>query len=421
MDERNGPRPSGIRRVMAKASNPFGPLSDPAYRTVWIAASLIAFGTWAERIAVGWLVLVETNSVLLSAATFGIRSAPSLIAAPIGGAVSDRFPRNRVLRVTALMRATAILAMALVAIDGVSSPWPIFLLVAIGGVVNSFEMPAMQGLITDIVPRTARMNAISINSLGTRAVGAVGAFAAGAIAEIWGVPYALFAAMASILVGGLVLLFVPTMRTVLVRAREPVSRIFRDAAMGIRSMVGMPTVSTLLWMAVVVEIFGFAYEAVMPAMARDELHVTESGLGTLRFATGVGAVGGTIVLSLLGEFRRKGPLLLGIAFGYGLGLLGLSISPSFAMAIVLVTMVGAMAAMFDAMEWTLLQANVPDNMRGRVIGGWVFAIGFGWLGHMAMGAVGEAVGVRWAIGGAGLVVITASLAAVAFAPILRRA
>ena len=80
-----------------------------------------------------------------------------------------------------------------------------------------------------------------------------------------------------------------------------------------------------------------------------------------------------------------------------------------------------MAAMFDAMEWTLLQANVPDNMRGRVIGGWVFAIGFGWIGHMAMGAVGEAVGVRWAIGGAGLVVIVASLAAVAFAPILRRA
>ena len=191
--------------------------------------------------------------------------------------------------------------------------------------------------------------------------------------------------------------------------------------MGIRSMVGMPTVSTLLFMAVIVEIFGFAYEAVMPAMARDELRVTESGLGTLRFATGVGAVGGTIVLSLLGEFRRKGPLLLGIAFGYGLGLLGLSISPSFAMAIVLVTMVGAMAAMFDAMEWTLLQANVPDNMRGRVIGGWVFAIGFGWLGHMAMGVVGEAVGVRWAIGGAGLVVVVASLAAVAFSPILRRA
>ena len=406
---------------MAKVSNPFGPLSNPAYRTLWVGASLIAFGTWASRIAVGWLVLVETDSILLSAATFAIGSAPGLIAAPIGGAVADRYPRNRVLPVAAAIKAAAFLAMGLVAIDGIASPWPIFLLVAVGGVVHSFELPATQGLITDIVPRHARMNAISVQSFGTRSLGALGALAAGGIAEIWGIPAALMSAAASILIGGSVVIFVPAVGTAIGRARGPVTRVLRDATVGVRSMISMPAVSILLGMAVVVEIFGFAYEAVMPAMARDELNVAEVGLGTLRFAAGAGAVAGTIVLTLLGEFRRKGPLLLGIALGYGLGLLGLSISPTFAVAVVLVTMVGAMAAMFDAMEWTLLQANVPDGMRGRVIGGWVFAIGFGWLGHMAMGVVGEAVGVRWAIGGAGVVVIMASLAALAFAPVLRRA
>lgn len=421
MDERTRQRPPGIRRIMAKAANPFGPLSNPAYRTLWVGASLIAFGTWASRIAVGWLVLVETDSVLLSAATFAIGSAPGIVAAPIGGAVADRYPRNRVLPVAAAIKATAFIAMGLVAIDGIASPWPIFLLVAAGGAVQSFEMPATQGLITDIVPRRARMNAISVQSFGTRASGAVGALAAGGIAELWGIPTALMAAAASILLGGSVVLFVPSMRSAIGLARGPVTRVFRDATVGVQSMISMPAVSILLGMAVVVEIFGFAYDAVMPAMARNELGVAEVGLGALRFAAGAGAVAGTIVLTLLGEFRRKGPLLLGIAAGYGLGLVGLSISPSFAVAVVLVTMVGAMAAMFDAMEWILLQANVPDNMRGRVIGGWVFAIGFGWLGHLAMGVVGEAVGVRWAIGGAGVVVITASLAALAFAPVLRRA
>ena len=165
MDERTRPRPPGIRRIMAKAANPFGPLSNPAYRTLWVGASLIAFGTWASRIAVGWLVLVETDSILLSAATFAIGSAPGIIAAPIGGAVADRYPRNRVLPVAAAIKAAAFLAMGLVAIDGIASPWPIFLLVAVGGVVHSFELPATQGLITDIVPRQARMNAISVQSL----------------------------------------------------------------------------------------------------------------------------------------------------------------------------------------------------------------------------------------------------------------
>ena len=166
----------------------------------------------------GWLVLVETDSILLSAATFAIGSAPGIIAAPIGGAVADRYPRNRVLPVAAAIKAAAFLAMGLVAIDGIASPWPIFLLVAVGGVVHSFELPATQGLITDIVPRQARMNAISVQSFGTRSLGALGALAAGGIAEIWGIPAALMSAAASILIGGSVVIFVPAMGTAISRA-----------------------------------------------------------------------------------------------------------------------------------------------------------------------------------------------------------
>ena len=110
----------------------------------------------------------------------------------------------------------------------------------------------------------------------------------------------------AVVVGGVIVLLVPTVPRTVRGVQEPLSRIFRDAFAGLRSMVGMPTVSTLLGMAIVVEIFGFAYQAVMPAMARDELHVAESGLGTLRFATGIGAVAGVAALSFLGDFRRKG-------------------------------------------------------------------------------------------------------------------
>ena len=403
-----------------RLSRAFDALANPAYRVLWLGSNFISLGMWAERLAVGWLVLVQTESVLLSAATFGARSAPGIIAAPIGGAVADRFPRHRLLPITALIRATVILLMALVALRGFSNPWPVFVLIAVGGVVSSFETPATQGLITDIVPRHARMNAISVHSVGARAVGALGALGSGVTAEFVGVPAALLAAACSVLVGGSIVLLLPAVKAAARDVQTPITRIFRDAAAGIRSIAQMPTVSTLLLMAIVVEIFGFAYQAVMPALARDELHVAESGLGTLRFATGLGAVVGAAGLSLLGDFRRKGPLLLAITLGYGLGLLGLAVSPNLLVALALVALVGAMAATFDAMEWTLLQATVPDDMRGRVIGGWIFAIGFGWLGHLAMGAVGEAVGVRWAIGGAGLVVIVTSLLALVASPVLRR-
>ena len=421
MDQSHEQEPAGGGRVRAKTPKTLEAFASPAYRTLWLGSNFIGLGTWAEMLVVGWLVLVWTDSVLLSAATFGIRSAPAIIAAPIGGAVADRFPRNRLLPVTAFIKGAAVLLMALVAASWTSSPWPIFVLVAVGGVVNSFEMPARQGLITDVVPPETRMNAISLHSVGFRAVSAGGAFASGLIAEFVGIPEALLVAGVSILIGGAIVLFIPGPGRAVGRARTPLTSIFRDAAVGILSMARMPTVSTLLWMAIVVEIFGFAYLSVLAALARDELMVTESGLGTLRLAMGVGAVGGAVVLSLLGDFGRKGPLLLGATMGYGLGLFGLAVSPGLFTAIALVAVVGAMSSMFDSMEWTLLQVNVPDGMRGRVIGGWVFATGFGWLGHLAMGVVGEAVGVRWAIGGAGVVVVVTSLIALALAPTLRRA
>ena len=64
-----------------------------------------------------------------------------------------------------------------------------------------------------------------------------------------------------------------------------------------------------------------------------------------------------------------------------------------------------MAACFDAMQWTTLQQSVPDEMRGRAIGGWVFAIGFGWVGPLVLGVVGEGLGAQWALAGSGVVLV----------------
>ena len=92
----------------------------------------------------------------------------------------------------------------------------------------------------------------------------------------------------------------------------------------------------------------------------------------------------------------------------------------FPLSLVLITGVGAMAAAFDAMQWILLQQHVPDHMRGRAIGGWVFAIGFGWIGHLALGGAAAAFGVQWALAAAGAMVLLTGAAAAA-APKLRSA
>ena len=91
-------------------------------------------------------------------------------------------------------------------------------------------------------------------------------------------------------------------------------------------------------------------------------------------------------------------------------LVALGSSSVYAVSLAIIALVGVMSATFDAMQWTLLQESVPENTRGRAIGGWAFATGFGWIGILGLGALGAAFGVRWTIATAGaLVIVTGAL------------
>jgi MFS family permease len=378
-----------------------------------------ALGNWGARLAIGWVVLDETGSVFLAAATFAVRQAPQLIAAPIGGAVADRFSRGKVLFIYGIYRFAVLGLIALVAANGLEPLWVLFVLLVFAGLGGSFELPATQGLVTGAVPRKFRMNAVAVQSTGARAVGALGALASGFAIDSLGVPTTLVGSGVLFIVGGVAALFAS--RGIDVRARERAGTVFMDIVAGLKMMWQLPIVRTVLIAAVVVEIFGFAFGAVMPSIARDALGVDVKGLGTLSLMLGIGSVIGTVFLAILGDFSRKGLLLIYVGLFYGIFIATFSASGSYAIALVLIVGVGASAAAFDAMQWTLLQLNVPDNMRGRAIGAWSFAIGFGWVGHLGLGALSEIVGVQWALAGAGIVVVVTALAALALSPGLRRA
>ncbi len=398
-----------------------GAFRYPAFRRVWVSGVLIALAMWAERLAVGWLILTETESVFLTAASFAARQAPGLIAAPIAGAISDRMPRNRLLGIAAAYRALLLALLATFALSGLEPLWIAFVLIALAGVGHSFETPSTQALVTDTVPRRSAMNAVALQSVGARGVGALGGLIGGVVIATYGIPAAMFAGAIVSLIGGLV---VATMRPVVSRTPPAGPRdtsVMRDVVDGLRVMFSVPLVRTLLALAVLVEMFGFAYHSVLPAVARDVLQVAEVGLGMLSTMAGFGSLAGVLALTAVGNIRRKGLLLVGITLGYGAFLLSFASSGVFALSLVLITGVGAMAAAFDAMQWILLQQYVPDEMRGRAIGGWVFAIGFGWVGYLALGGAAETFGVQWALAATGAMVALTGLVAAAVAPKLRSA
>ena len=378
---------------------------------------LFSLGNWTERIVVGFFIFDQSGSVFLAAASFAARQAPSVIVAPIAGTIVDRWPRGRVLGVTAVYKTAVLAALAAVASSGTPSLWLVFVLTALGGIGQSFEIPATQGLVTDSVPKRLRMNAVAAQSVGARGIGAIGGLLTGFAIDGIGPAAALgigagafgTAAFATLLIRSRPAAQVEHDEVGQQSARIVSWQLFKQSYLDLRMLLRMPSVRTLLIVAVFVEMFGFAFGALLPSVAVNVLGTAGSGFGALNMMAAFGSLAGVIALSALGDFRNKERLLVLITLAYGSFLVLFASWDLFPLSMALIAGVGMSAGAFDAMQWTLLQRNAPEHMRGRVIGGWVFAIGFGWIGHLSLGAIGELVGVQWALGGAGALVLTTGI------------
>jgi MFS family permease len=387
-----------VNGVFLALSQGAASLRDAQFRWLWCASALYAFAQWMERTAIGWLVLDETGSVFLTALTWAVRIAPGTFLGPIAGAVADRTSRSTILAVATLVKIVALLVMGVLTVAGVFNVAMVLVILVVAGGSMTFTITAMQPLVRDIVGPERAMNAIALNSFGQRAVGSFGALAAGFLITWMGPGETLLVAVG--------ILVVAAAGFAAIRSAPPPVRaggLFRDAADGLRLVFRVKLVALLLGLVVVSENLGFAFNALLPAIAEEVLAVGPEGLGLLGTAVGMGSIVGTLGLALLGDFPRKGILLAGVIIAFGALLLAMAGTDVYLLALAIAAGLGAAMAAVDALEWIILQAEVPDEYRGRVIGAWNVCIGLGWLGPVVIGAMAELVGIPVALAAFGVV------------------
>ena len=178
-------------------------LGYPNYRRLWAAGLLLGFGNWMQRLTIGWLVLDETGSVFLTALSFAVRSAPNVVFGLIGGALADRLDRRRLLIVSAVIRIGVSAALGALALTGHVEVWAVLALVAISGITSTFEIPATQALVVDLVGRQNAANGIALFSVAIRSVGAVASMTGGVLITLLGPGWVFVAATGAFAAGGL--------------------------------------------------------------------------------------------------------------------------------------------------------------------------------------------------------------------------
>src|SRR5690242_15692942 len=164
----------------------FVSLSTRNYRLFFVGQLISVMGTWMQTVAQGVLVLRLTHSGTDLGLTVAARYAPILLLGPWGGVVADRLDRRRVMYATQLLSGLLAAAFAVLVGSGAIRLGLVYLLALGLGLVNVFDNPARQSLISDLVPAAQVPNAVMLNSITVNASRVVGAAAAGVIAGTLG-------------------------------------------------------------------------------------------------------------------------------------------------------------------------------------------------------------------------------------------
>jgi MFS family permease len=343
----------------------FSSFQYPNYRKWFAGQSLSLMGTWMQSVAQGWVVYELTGSKLaLGTITFA-GSVPSLFLLLPAGALADRMSKRRLLVITQIAMMMLALTLALLTATKNLQVWQVAVLAFFLGIANSFDAPARQALVVDLVEnRRDLQNAIALNSTMFNLARVIGPAIGGLVLAAVGAALCFGLNALSFLAVILALLSLRLHEG----AKQPRSvHMLPQIADGVRYVWGNKPVRAIMVMIGVSTLFGFFYSVLMPAFAVDVLQVGEAGLGMLNAAVGAGALIAALTVASLSHSRYKVRQLAVGSLLYPVALIGFALSRSFPIALAFLCLVGFAFISQNATSNTLVQSIVPDELRGRVM------------------------------------------------------
>ncbi len=369
-------------------------------------------GTWMQTVAQSWLVYRMTGSGLLLGSVGFASQIPVFLFAPLGGITADRNNRRHVVIGTQIASMLLAFVLAVLTLSHRVQVWHVFVLAALLGVVNAFDIPGRQSFLVDMVGKEDLMNAIALNSSMFNGARVIGPAIAGVLVARLGEGWCFFVNGISYIavIIGLLLMRVHS------PARASGASPLEDILEGFRFVQRTVPIRTLLLLLGVVSMTGMPYVVLMPIFADRILHrggqelaslIGAHDLGAVRLgilmgAAGVGALLGALTLAVRSGVKGLGRWVAVCCAGFGLSLMLFSFSKSFWLSVALLLPVGYFIMLQMSSSNTLIQVMVPDELRGRVMAVYsMMFMGMAPLGALFGGGLADRLGapVTVAIGG----------------------
>lgn len=321
-------------------------------------------GTWMQSVAQAWLVYRKTGSSLLLGSVGFASQIPVFLVAPLGGIVADRYNRHRVVISTQVASMILALILAALTLSHRVEVWHIFVLAALLGVVNAFDIPGRQAFLVDMVGKEDLMNAIALNSSMFNGARIVGPAIAGILVASIGEGWCFFANGISYIA---VIIGLLMMRIECPRRPNTSGSPLEDIIEGFRFASRTGPIRAILLLLGLVSLVAMPYTVLMPVFADKILHGGARGLGILMGSTGVGALLGALTLASREGVRGLGRWVALSCGGFAVSLILFSFSRYFWLSAALLLPVGFCMMLQMSSSNTLIQSMVPDHLRGRVM------------------------------------------------------
>jgi MFS family permease len=411
------------------AISTFSAFRSRNYRLYFIGQSVSLIGTWMQKTAVSWVIYSLTHSKFMLGVTLFATMFPSFLLSFIGGVVSDRFNRYKVLLLTQIISMIQAVLLTVLVFFKHYSVWEIITLGVLLGIVNAFDVPARQSLVYDMVDDKKNLpNALALNSSMVNLSRLIGPGIAGLIIEKLGddVCFGLNALSFVAVIISLLLMRLPAFV-----AKPHTKNILGDLREGLNYVRKTPQISFVIGMLALVSLFVLPFSTLIPVYAKDIFHGTASTFGVIDSVIGLGAFTGAIFLASLKPGSNLQKILAINTFVFGTGLVLFSHTTIYPLAL-LFAMISAFGMMSQiTITNTLIQTAVDPSMRGRVISIYAMAFfGMQPLGGLLIGFISQHVGVENTVMAQGFIAVGIGVLHVRFlqqnklrrnpAPVLRK-
>jgi MFS family permease len=348
-----------------RTTGAFRALSYPDYFWFWSSYFVSNVGSWMQGIAQGWLLFELTASPFYLGLFSLLRMVMLLSFFILGGIMSDRIDRRKVMLWIQIVSALTALGLAVLVSTQMIRVWHIFVLGALTSTTWAFEQPVRQALLPQLVARDDLANAIALNAVTWNGAGLLGPSLVGLFVARIGIDGCFYVNVISYLavIGALLRMHVPTLD--LAKGRSSVIRSLRDAFGYVR---GETIMMTFLVVSAIFNIFGRSYSTLLPVFAKEVLRLGTSGFGFISAGPGLGTIIGSLTLASLGRVEAKRGLMVSILIAFCVCLFAFAVIGDPWLAFGLIVLVGLLSTVFETLLNISIQLRVDEGFRGRVSG-----------------------------------------------------